>query len=53
MLLPELLQLHKVLVAMLVPWVLQLPGLLVILRWQCRRVMRTMAAKAPRLHPAV
>ena len=52
MLLPEVLQLHKVLVAMLVPWVLQRPGLLVMLRWQCRRVMRT-AAKAPRLHPAV
>ena len=51
MLLPELLQLHKVLVAMMVPWVLQLPGLLVMLRWQCRRVMRT-APKAPRRHPS-
>ena len=52
MLLPVLLQLLKVLLEMLVPWLLQLPVLLEMLRWQCRRVMRT-AATGLRLHPAV
>ncbi len=45
MLLPVLLQLLKVLLESLVPWLLQL-------RCQCRRVMR-MAATGLRLHPAV
>ncbi len=52
MLLPVLQQLLKVLLEMLVPWLLQLPVLLEMLRWQCRREMRT-AATGLRLHPAV
>ncbi len=47
-----LLQLLKVRLEMLVPWLLQLQVLLEMLRWQCRRVMRT-AATGLRLHPAV